>query len=218
MTSSPNAGDASDAPVRSPGRGTLALLAGLLYLPVSFPCCCHSRVLPGGCRTSSGGGHEEGQGGAAQASPEPGTPLSPQLFWPVLKMEPRELGERALPRALPPTGSAWGDPRGSGEERMFPPPGHLFPAAFLVPHEEFVSKGQCRPEDAEKCILLTLLQGYFTHSWFGYTLVFLYSELCKLNLWFVIPPACGASQMFGCSLCKPYFSPGITAVIDEETP
>lgn len=218
MASGPNAGDASDAPARSPGRGTLALLAGLLCLPViplllPFPCPA------GRLQNQLWRGHGEGQG-AAQAPPELGAPLSPQLFWPVLKMEPRELGEGALPRALPPAGSAWGDPRGSGEERMFPPPGHLFPAAFLVPHEEFVSKGQCRPEDAEMCILLALLQGYFTHSWFGYTFqfIFLYSELCKINLCFVISPACGASQMFGCSLCKPCFSPGITAVIDEEIP
>lgn len=103
---------------------------------------------------------------------------------------------------------------------MFPPPGHLFPAAFLVPHEEFVSEGQCRPEDAEMCIPLALLRGYFTHSWFGYTfqLIFLYSELCKLNLWFVISPACGASQMFGCSLCKPCFSRVLQQLLTRKHP
>lgn len=52
---------------------------------------------------------------------------------------------------------------------------------FLSHDGEFVSKGQCRPEDAEMCSLLALLQGYPTYSWFGYSfqLIFSYPELLQ---------------------------------------
>lgn len=52
---------------------------------------------------------------------------------------------------------------------------------FLSHDGKLVSKGQCRPEDAEMCSLLTLLQGYPTYSWFGYSfqLIFLYTELLQ---------------------------------------
>lgn len=145
MTSSLMQGDASDSTqLNHRDRGNSGLLAGRFYLPASLllPCQCHSHILPRSQRTGHGGRHVKGHHGSTDCSAAVGH-LSTHASRPALENRTGVSGKSCEREPCPEQIlqlTVSGVTQDS-EERTVPLPGHLFPAAFLVPRWRLCQQG-----------------------------------------------------------------------------
>lgn len=166
MTSSLIQGHASDSIQLNHGeRSNSFLFARHLYLSTSLllHCPCHSHGLERGRGTS----HREGtQKGSMEVLLLHCSPFHTLLA--SMKDYARASGRTAGRHSA--DGCAWGDPGAWMRGENVPSPRmSILCSTSCSTAGELVSKGQCRPEDAEMCCLLSLLQGYLTCSCFRYS-------------------------------------------------